>query len=398
MIEYRILTKKDMPAWRKKYNLLPHDVDPTLVNNIPRAGIQNAVVSPDFDCFQNIDPDMVCAIVALEGDRLIGKLLILYTDLLINNRLQRCAIGSGFYVLNEYRDRAVGIAIMLKALKLGVPYLEAGVSGQMRNILNSWKQFTQIDESPEFQVALDKAGLIQITKWDFYAHKYAATFPINQLIKIALLFRNLSNKWRLNATRYTRISAIPVNQAINQYLGRYFSSPKYPIQIPWNNALINEALAGKNPNCKAWIVEDTKSNSGPWLISMYRRERHLGTTSDGTPKKLREIYLNEIYPPLDQDDPIDALLAFSLHQATTMDANILRIYALTPAMADGCRRFGLSNRASKSIFVAPGTNIDETTTKYLCDPKSWWCRAFSEDQFEESFKNDEEVLEASLLR
>jgi hypothetical protein len=100
MIEYRILTKRDMPAWREKYNLLPHDAAPTSVNNIPRTGIQNAEVSPDFDCFQVLDQDMVCAIVALEDDRLIGKLLLLYTDLLINNRLQRCAIGSGFYVLN----------------------------------------------------------------------------------------------------------------------------------------------------------------------------------------------------------------------------------------------------------------------------------------------------------
>ena len=111
----------------------------------------------------------------------------------------------------------------------------------------------------------------------------------------------------------------------------------------------------------------------------------MGENSDGSAKKLREIYLNEIYPPLKEDDPISALLAFSAKQAMHMEADILRVYGMTSAMKKNYTQFGLSNRAVKSVFIAPGTSINESTRKLLCDPDNWWCRAFSEDQFEESF-------------
>ena len=131
---------------------------------------------------------------------------------------------------------------------------------------------------------------------------------------------------------------------------------------------------------------------------MYRRERYMGENPDGTEKKLREIYLNEIYPPLKEDDPIASLLAFSTKQAAkNMNADIFRIYAMTSAMQKHFSRFGLRSRALKTVFIAPGTNLDAATRKLLCEPDNWWCRAFSEDQFEESFIATEEKEISSLL-
>jgi hypothetical protein len=47
----------------------------------------------------------------------------------------------------------------------------------------------------------------------------------------------------------------------------------------------------------------------------------------------------------------------------------------------------LRSRTKKSIFIAP-VGVNDAVRTILGEPGNWWCRAFSEDQFEESFLAD----------
>jgi len=384
VIEFRAIKRRDLGEWQKRRAHPSGGPSDDSAVNIPRSGLQRGAESlASIGCAQDLDPDTIRAIAAFDGDRVVGRLNIVYTDLLIDGeRLQRCAVGEDFFVLDEYRDRGVGLSIMLKALKLGLPFIESGVSGPMRMILDSWKQFVLVDASPMFQVALDRPGLVQVAKWDLYQGGSSNGSWSDLRRKVSLLIRAWQQRRRLLNLGHD-VSPIPPEDhaaAIENSLRALSAS----VQLPWRRDLLQTALAGMDPNRGAWFVKSAHGPAGPWLLTLYRQERVLGHASDGTAKRIREAHLNEIFPPLQEEAPTEALLGFALDRAASMGANVLHIHALSPAIEHACRRLGLDSRMTKSIYIAT-TGVDAATKARLSDPASWWCRAFNENQFEEIF-------------
>jgi hypothetical protein len=292
-------------------------------------------------------------------------------------------VGEDFFVLDEYRDRAVGLSLLLKALKLGLPFIESAVSGQMRKILDSWKQFVLVDASPMFQVALDRFGLLQMAKWDLYEQQSSGGFWADKLTKLCLLHRGWRQSRRLSNAGRGMLKMFPARDTTAAF-DRCLMTPRAAVQLPWNRELLESALAGSDPNRGAWLVECVDDRSGPWLVTLYRQERFLGQNPDGTTRSVREAHLNEIYPPADERAPVAALLAFAANRATEMGANVVQIHAMTPAIEQFCHGKGLRSRMKKSVYIA-AEGVDAATRRLLSDPANWWCRAFNENQFEEIF-------------
>jgi hypothetical protein len=380
MLRYQILTKSDLEALRSH---AAGRADAGNAKSIPRSGLMEGASSlASLHCGQELDPQTPCAIAAFDDDRLVGRIAIVYTDLLVMENRVRCAVGQNFFVLDEYRDRAVGLSILLKAMRLGLPYIESGVSGQLRQILDSWKQFIPIDRSPIFQVGLDRKGLVQMAKWGHYAEERRDSIPLELLHKMRLVVRTWRQSRSVSAGRSRdELRALPP-EAFARGFERVATAPAASVQVPWNVGLLQRAVEGKDRNRGAWILE--RGPSSAWLLTLYRQERVLGVDDDGRTHSVLEAHLNEIYPPVHDEATAQCFLAFAYDRAKRMGASILQVHAMTPAIDSVCRRLGLLSRMTKSVYIAP-SGVDPATKACLSDPKAWWCRAFNEDQFEEAF-------------
>jgi len=382
VIEYRRLTKRDVDQWQRDHARDQGDWSRGHEAKIPRSGLQRgAAWISSIGYSQDLGPDTVRTVAAFDEGRMVGRLHVVYTDLLIEGRRQRCAVGEDFFVLDEYRNRAVGLSILLKALKLGLPFIEAGVSGQMRKILDSWKQFVLVDGSPMFQVALDRKGLVQIARWELYEREESRGFWSDKLTKGSLLLAAWRQRELLGSRGRGALKALAVDIGSTS-LDRCLDAQCAPVQVPRNREMLSASLRGADANRGAWFVESGDARYGPWLVTLYRQERVLGHNPDGTIKSVTEAHLNEIYPPLGETDPIAELLALVVDRAMEMPANVLQIHAMTPAIERFCETLGLRSRMTKSIYVA-ADGVDSATRKLLSDPANWWCRAFNENQFEE---------------
>ena len=251
---------------------------------------------------KNVSEDEVVAICAFDGERIVGRLLVQYFDLLVEGRYRRCSVGSSFMVVEDYRKSAVGLPILLKAMKLDVPYVEIGVSGQLQKLLSRLKAFKCVDDSPIYQVGLDSIGIKQIAKWDLYSGIKSKNIFLEQLEKIA----HLSQCWRhyyvLKKNDQRHCLFLKGKKAIEYFAGD-FSLARYPVQIPWNRETLARGFSGDDKSFGAWLVSFDAIPEQLWLITIYRRDRVLGYGPNGEPKILKEAHLNEIYPPLESGDP-----------------------------------------------------------------------------------------------
>ncbi len=395
MIEYRLFTKPELLKWRKDRGLdePPPDLDhfKVSVGAAPRIGLQqdNDTELTAPRCTQEIDNTAICAICAFDDGHLVGRISIRYFDLQLDAQRLRCAVGSGFMVLKAYRNSAVGLSILLKAMNLGMPYFEAGVSGQMDEILGKMPQFHMIDNSPIFQLGLDGTGKVQVAKWEHFSKSDHGNRFSEQVAKLHALVRSWKHFRRVSHAASAR-SILDCPEAATTTLEKYLSAVRFRVQVPWNRDLLVKGLHGDIPNFGVWLVSAPNDASRVWLLTLYRRDRVLGRGSKREPHILKEAHLNEIYPPLRSKDPVLPLLAFASHQASISGASILHIHALTSALEKACIALGMRNQTRKRIFVTPG-NTDEGNKKLLIDPESWWCRAFSEDQLEEAFDADKNM-------
>jgi GNAT superfamily N-acetyltransferase len=350
---------------------------------IPRSGVQlGAAAISRLACHQDLEPGAVRTIAAFDDGRMIGRLHVVYTDLLIEGRrLQRCAVGEDFFVLDEYRDRAVGLTLMLKALKLGFPFIESGVSEQMGAILDSWRQFVRVDASPIYQLALDWKGQVQTAKWKFYERTSHGGAFTEAVTKAALLRKAWQHRRCISRMGGPPPKLLSDNES-KRAIERCLATPAAAVQLPWSKGLLEQALSGSDPSRRAWIVECAGDRAGPRLVSIYQQERVLRQDADGKIASIREAHLNEIYPPLNDSALIAPLVTFAADRAKEMSASVLQVHAMTPALRAFCETVGLPSRMTKSIYIAPD-GVDPETRRLLTEPANWWCRAFNEDQFEE---------------
>ncbi len=382
-IEYRLITRRDTETGQP--SAPAPGADPPAAS-IPRSGVQasDRALSA-IRCVQDIRPDEVCGIVALDGDKTVARISLVYTQILIDGRLQKCAVGSNFFVDQDYRNRAVGLSILLKALTLGVPYIEASVSGQMLKILEKFQKFKRVDQSQVFQVPVDRAGIVQMARWDLYNPKNQGSgYIADKLLKARIVGSLWRQRRSIARAASTAIRVIGADQAL-EYCRDHFRKARFRVQLPWTVAGLRRALSGDDPNHAAWLVN--VGDDGPWLVSLYRRERVLGYDDTGQPRILLEAHLNEIYPPPCSVASVPPLLSFALKHAANMAACVLHIHATAPAIIEACEQSGLRSRTKKSIFIAP-IGVDDAAHTILGDAGNWWCRAVSEDQFEESFRAD----------
>ena len=375
MIEYQVLTKAELVIWQNEHP----PCEPLMLHDMHLA------------YFRDFSDDMPCAILALDDGRLVGRVLLTHFYLYVDGRMVRSMATQRLWVLPDYRKKAIGIALVLRAVRLGVPCLLAGVSRQMREVLDSWKSFARIDSSPIFPVALTWKGLWRKAKADHWQQARNDVGKDTRANKLAVVARCLRQSFII--ARGARVSIVRPDDAIAGLDA--LLRPLYQVQVPWRRTLLEDALAGRLSNCFAWIVERRSAVLGQrHLLRLSLRPLESG---GGDAAGSRRADLTEIYPPPADHVAACDLVSFAFHRARQLGAEAMYVYALTLPLQEYCRAQGLTPDECKTVFIA-AVGVDDAVAKQLRDHEGWWCRGVDETELEEAWNpSSNPPSEASLL-
>ena len=111
-LEYRLLSKREALALDpRQYN----------ANAAEYANLRLKQV-------RRLDDGDVVAVVAFDGPRIVGKLLIRYGLLPFDDASIRLACAQDLLVAAEYRGQGIGRAILERSTAIGVPQIHSGLS------------------------------------------------------------------------------------------------------------------------------------------------------------------------------------------------------------------------------------------------------------------------------
>jgi hypothetical protein len=330
-------------------------------------------------------PDEVVAVVAEDNGNFVGRTLLAHTDILVGDRLQRCAVGANLWAEKTYRKRAVGIKILWKVLDLGFSYVGADSSADSRRLFERAMQFHRVDDSPVYGAGIDLGGAVRMSRLSIQA-KRGGGVGLSQLGHAATLARMLLGRRRLLGGLRPGWTVVSPGEAASLLSEVASLREDRRVYLPWNRSLLVAALHGERADVCAWVL--SKGGDGPGgalLVSMYMGGQTLGLWRRRDVRTVRVARLAEAFPPVEDEDTARHVISFVARQAEQRGASTLFVYAMTAGLELACRRLGLSRLSEKTVFIAPG-DLDDKVAAKLSDSRRWWCRAINENQFEEAYQ------------
>jgi GNAT superfamily N-acetyltransferase len=381
-IDYLILNRREAEQWQ-----LEHPAD----DAVPLSNLHPG-------CWMQYDEDDPVAILALDNNRIVGRIILRYSDILVNGSIKRFMVGGGLFVLEEYRNRAIGVKILGKILKLDIPYLASGLSGSMAGIVENWRSFHKIDNSPVYGVGLSFFGSLRLGRLDL-TRRHDQGQRIRLPRAILILARQWFTRLRLRATA-SGFSALVPEEAIAK-LEEVLTSWRAEVQVPWARKRLVDALRSADVSqYHAWVVrQKAEPTRQAYFVSLYLQTINASVMSTRDIRPLTTARLIEIFPPVADREVARKLLAFVYRRARKLGADILFCFAMTSALRDACEALQMDNLFSKSVYV--GLNrVDDELQRLIINADAWWCRAENEEQFSEAFhpRNSEEPVPTVIIR
>lgn len=334
------------------------------------------------DDFQRYADDDVVAFVALDGDAIVGKIGVHYTDLAVRGRLERCLIAADLFVQESHRNQAVGMMLLLAVLKAKQPFLAASVSGVAAAIYNRLPQFHRVDSSPVYMLGLRLPGVARLARLTAQAEQ-ARGQRVSRARELTLFGSKLLSTRRLTTRSLGNLRVLNAEEAATR-LDEVASKAESAVQIPWSRQELQAALGGHSSRHQAWVVEPSGDPGTPRLVNMYLWESDVGLWSGSDVRTVTVAGLTEVYPPVGDDRVATDIMALAAKRAREMGAMIFFVFAMTESLAQACQSEGLEHTFEKSIYICPN-GAGEALARDLTDPEKWWCRARSEQQFVESY-------------
>jgi len=368
MIAYSYLTKRQLIDGN--YSRVVDDKD-------PYAGSQPHVIRDHSE-------DQIIGVIAEDQNRLVGRLFLSYTEILVGDQLIRCAVGNNLYVKEKYRQKAVGIKLLWKAMELGFPYVAASTSADATPVFAVSKKFHLIDNSPIFSCGLNLGGYVRTARLLLQQHSEQQP-DISMFRQFQVVASKVLAGGRLQRDNLRAITKLKVSEA-QDLLPSLAGFRDHQVYLPWNKEVLINALSHKNDNVRAWIVTHTKNNvARNYLLTIYLVSREWSAFRTSDIKKMKIARVTEIFPSTSDTGVAQDLITFAAQQAREMDATILEVSANIDSLRKACSNLKFENFNQKKIWIAPGRAKGELIEK-LCSPAAWWCRARNEDQFEETYQ------------
>jgi GNAT superfamily N-acetyltransferase len=361
MIRCLPLSKQDADQWQRRHP--PTDGDP--LSDLYKRGNDRYG-----------DEDIV-AIVALDGETPIGKVVLGYSDVLVNDTWLRCLVPGGLYVTDAYRSKAVGMMLLLELLKTRRPLIASGVSAAAAEIYDRLPQFHRVDATPMYLIGLNLAGSVRVGR--LVAQR--AGGGASRIGTLACVVSQVRASMRTRSWQDASFVVLAPDLAV-QWLENTASLKRYPVQLPWSRAVLTQSIRSQELRHRSWVLRD--GTGALCLMDMYLRTERLTLLRSSNLREVLVATLTEVFPPVSNRHLARYVLSEAARRAAAMGATLLFVCASTPELAEACQSFGHPHMADKSVYVCPN-GLDEKTARILKDPSMWWCRARSEEQFRESY-------------
>ncbi len=367
MIQYRYLTLQQAQQWQA---LHPADT-------------ANPLSDFHLEHFNHLHSEDVIAVIALDENEIVGRNLLSYCEISVAGEPINCIVSQRVYVKEEYRTKGVGVYVKMHLLRLGLPQLSSSVSAAMQKVYDSWGEYHRVDDSPIHSIPLTTASFLRDCRLDYYAQ-------ISNGENTGWLFLARHMLHKIKAA--TRLSLLPSGQAGKLLNGTEACSAleeivnlqKLPIYTPWDKKKIKSALAGSEQGMKAWVYKTSNQNkTTPYLLTAYIKYKATRVVGNQR-EKLKELHVNEIFPPVENKSDAIKIIHFVRKLAKTLSFDTVHIYAMTSELQQACHQLQLASFYNKSVYIVL-RGVNEAQASLLIDPNNWWCRAINEEQFEESY-------------
>ena len=328
--------------------------------------------------------DEIVGVIAEDNDRLVGRLLLSYTDILVDGKLIRCAVGSNLYVTESFRRKAVGIKLLWKFMERDIPYIAASTSADASRLFSASRQFHLIDNSPIFTCGLRLDGSIRTARLALQRDEKVDP-GISMSRQIQVVTSKVLRGWRLKYSDSRAITELTPKET-EAFLPKLVDLRNLPVYLPWNKSVLLEAINRVTGSPRAWMITHSKSNVAQnYLLTLYLTTKEWSLFRTKDIREVKVARLTEIFPPVSDAETGEDLITFAAQKARHMGAAILEVPANTEALKHACGKLDFENFSRKTIWFAPG-NAKGGEIDKMCDPAAWWCRGMNEDQFEETYQ------------
>jgi GNAT superfamily N-acetyltransferase len=361
-VRYEYLTRRAAIEWQQRMPIDPADpLTDMRLRDHERSGM-----------------DDVVGVVAIVDGRIIGRNFFFHSTLSIHGHEVDCIVSHNLFVAPAYRPRGIGIYIKMHVLKLGYPQVSSGVSHAMQQVQDAWSAYRKIDSTPAFAIPVSPLGGLRVAR---LAAEGAAPggSPAGTLHHLA---RQQGAAWWLERRADRALLALDA-QAAAARMDRILDAERFPVQVPWNRALLRDALLGlvRMPAAGVYVKRGDPTAEPGYLMTGYTRRRTargLGRRS----AKYDEFHVNEVFPPVHDPLVAQSLLGHAVREARMRGADIVHFYATTETLQRVCEAAGLRSFVGKHVYIAPNSRC-QTAVELLGTAQNWWCRVINEDQFEE---------------
>jgi GNAT superfamily N-acetyltransferase len=356
-LRYEYLSRRDAIEWQRRT-----PVDPA-----------NPLTDFRLRDHERCGMDQLVGVVAVLDGRIVGRNFFFHCPIEVRGHPVECLVSNDLFVAPEYRPRGIGVYIKMHVLKLGYPQISSGVSQAMQRVQDAWSAYSKIDSTPAYAIPVSRLGALRVAR--LCAQTPAGGERGGTLFH---LVRQVRASQRLAHGADDGARRLPPRSALAALDG-VLDSARFPVQIPWNRALLLDALAGQARKPLAAVY--AASDACPHLLTGYLRHRS-GRALLQRSTTFRELHVNEIFPPVRDAAVARSLLGHAVREARTVGADLVQFYASTAELRGACEAAGLRSFIGKSVYIAPNTRSAEAST-LLRAPENWWFRALNEDQFEE---------------
>lgn len=363
MIEYKVITKQDAIDWQKRN---------------PQKNRLSDFKLEHKACMGFDEP---IAIVAIDEDRIVGRIFLFTGYMTIDGENILCRCSGDLFVHPMYRHRGVGLFIKMHMLKLGEPQLVGGVSGDMQKIYQKWNQFQPVDNSPICTLPLCWDAIVFFGRLAYYK-RIGNGAKESKLIQLYYLMRYLVAS-RMAVRVFNRDDSILSSKEAVAALDGILNNNLFRVQIPWNINKLIEGLNAKRKDFFCWVVNCKAGNvRAKYLVTVYVKHKSVRTVH-GKTVKIKEAHLNEIFPPTYNIKQLKSILSLVLKKILTLGFQALQLYATTDPLIKYCKSLNMISFYSKTVSIAVN-GLETDLANIALEPRQWWCRAISEEQFREA--------------
>lgn len=342
-----------------------------------------------------IRDDEAVAVVAFDGEEIVGKMLLRYASIPYDGGVLRLALGQDMLVSPDYRGRGIGTALITKSLEVQAPTIHSGLSSLSKPLFEKFA-LPSIDRSQAYQLALSWKGFLRQSR-DRAGEgngMAARVAEAGDAVRGYLSWRDLLHRTRALATSATRI--LPSSDAIAA-LPELLSKRVRRFQIPWNLTKLRSGLTNTDPDLRAIVAEVGVGGSRRLVLATaYRYPRQIRIPFTQAQRPLEEWRVNEIYPPVTDPSLGQAAIAAIAARLAERGADVIEVFCHTGGLESACIALGLRRSITKSMLLVPQQGVAAELTRAVCDPEQWWCRALNEEQFEESQEDLELIVPQPL--